>query len=134
MKAGPNWLLSATAILYFVAATALLFAPEELSSLLGAPAGVGQIALLQVIGSALFGFSMLNWSNRYSRLAGILGKPLVLANFSHTATAFLLLVRPLSRDFTFLPLAIPTVAYLALAIAFGSRLFVSTAPAETPSA
>jgi len=125
MKSGPNWLLSTSAILYLAAAIPLIFAPAELSSTFGASAGEGQIALLQVVGSALLGFSMLNWSNRYSRLGGILGKPLVLANLSHTATAFLLLVRASAKDFGYLPLAIPTAAYFVLAVAFGSRLFVT---------
>ena len=125
MRGSPNWLLSASAILYFAAAILLIFAPVELSSVLGVSAGVGQSALLQVVGSALLGFSMLNWSNRFSQLGGIFGKPLVLANLSHTATAFLLLVRTAAKDFSYLPLTIPASAYLALAIAFGSRLFVT---------
>lgn len=130
MKSGPNWLLSASAVLYFAAAVPLIFAPAELSALLGVSASDGQIALLQMLGSALLGFAMLNWSNRFSRLGGIFGKPLVLANLSHTATAFLLLMRTSARDLSHLPLTVPTAAYLVLAIAFGSRLFVT--PANDP--
>lgn len=125
MKAGPNWLLAASAVLYFAAAVPMIFAPAELSSFLGVLAGDGQVALVQVLGSALLGFSMLNWSNRFSRLGGVLGKPLVLANLSHTATASLLLIRISAKDFGHVPLSIPTAAYLALAIAFASRLFIA---------
>ena len=93
MKNAANWLLTLSAAIYFAAAIPLLFAPEETSALLGGSVAAGQIAILQVLGSALLGFALLNWSNRYSRLGGIFGRPLILANLAHSMTAFLLLVR-----------------------------------------
>lgn len=127
MKSGPNWLLSASALAYFAAAIPLIFAPEETSTLLGGSAAGGQLALLQVLGSALLGFALLNWSNRYSRLGGIFGKPLVLANLAHALTAFLLLVRVAAKDPGYLPVALPTAGYFALALAFAIRLLVAPA-------
>ena len=128
MKSGPNGLLSLSAATYFAAAIPLLFAPEETSALLGGSVAAGQIAILQVLGSALLGFALLNWSNRYSQLGGIYGRPLVLANLAHAMTAFLLLVRAAARDPGFLPVALPTAVYLLLALAFASRLFVAPRP------
>ena len=119
----PNPLLLTSALLYFVAAIALLFAPRELASLAGAAGGSGQDALLQVLGSALLGFSMLNWSNRYSRLGGILGRPLILANLAHAATAALLLVRVAVAPPIVATLVGATIVYAGLAIAFGAVLF-----------
>lgn len=130
MKDGSNLLLVTSAVVYFAAAVALLFAPEELTRYFGGTPAEGQTALAQLLGSALLGFAMLNWMNRFSRIGGILGRPLVVANLAHTATAFLLLVRPAGRDLSYLPLAIPTAFYLLLAVAFGSRLFV--APPSEP--
>jgi hypothetical protein len=128
MKSGLNLLLAASAAVYFAAAVALLFAPEEIARAFGgAPAG-GTTALLQVVGSTLLGFSMLNWMNRFSRVGGILGRPLLVANLAHTATAFLLLVRTAARDLSDPAFALPTALYLLLAVAFGSRLFVATPP------
>jgi hypothetical protein len=63
-------------------------------------------------------------------VGGILGRPLLLANLSHSATAFLLLVRPAAANPGQPALVLPAAAYLALAVAFGSRLFV--APARDP--
>lgn len=127
MDSRPNPLLAASAVLYLVVAIPLLFAPEETAGALGAAPAEGQVALLQVIGSALLGFAMLNWSSRYSRLGGVYGRPLVLANLAHAATAFLLLAKPALRAPSDLAVLVPTMAYLGLAIGFGSRLFVAPA-------
>ena len=123
MNSRPNLLLLSSAIVYGCAAIPLLFAPEELSEYFGMPASVGQVVLLQVLGSAVFGFSMLNWANRFSRLGGVLGRPIVMANLAHAGTAFLLLVRAATRTPDSLAVVLPTVAYFALAVAFGSGLF-----------
>jgi len=127
----PHPLLAASAAAYLVAAVPLLFAPEETARALGAVPDGGRVALLQVIGSALLGFAMLNWSSRFSRLGGVYGRPLVLANLAHAATAFLLLVKPATGDLSDLAVVVPTVAYLVLAVAFGSRLFVNPAVSGT---
>lgn len=80
------------------------------------------VALLQLIGAALFGFAMLNWLSRYSLVGGIYSRPLVVANLAHTATAALMLGhlavwQPLSAW-----LAAATLAYAALGVAYGARL------------
>ncbi len=116
-------MLLTSAALYFIAAIALLFAPQELASLAGAAGGRGPESQLQVLGSALLGFSMLNWSNRYSRLGGILGRPLILANLAHAATAALLLVRVAVKPPIVVSLVGATIVYAGLAIAFGAVLF-----------
>ncbi len=58
MSERPNPLLLTSAVLYFAAALALLFAPEELLTYFGATPSNLDTALLQVIGSALFGFAL----------------------------------------------------------------------------
>jgi hypothetical protein len=128
MKDGSNPLLTASAAAYFLAGVPLLFAPREICELAGGACAEGQQLTLQALGAAFLGFAMLNWTNRFSRVGGILGRPLLVANLSHTATAFLLLVRPAFASGS-KPLLAASAAYLALAVAFGSRLFV--APRET---
>jgi hypothetical protein len=87
----PSLLLVISAVVYFAAAVPLLFAPEELLTVAGVPTSILDKALLQVIGSAIFGFAMLNWLNRYSRVGGIFGRPLVAGNLAHAGTAALVL-------------------------------------------
>jgi hypothetical protein len=120
-----NILLTGSAALYFVAALPLLFAGDELAARLAGSPTATVAALVQLYGSALFGFAMLNWMNRMARIGGILGRPLLVANLAHAATAFLLLVRPALAHPGELALTLPAALYLLLALAFGSRLFVA---------
>jgi hypothetical protein len=128
MSDRPNPLLTASAVLYFVAAVPLLFAPQDPLAGAGDGETPGRVAVLQVLGSALFGYSMLNWANRYSRVEGIFGRPLVIANLAHTASAALLLLRA-AIEAKFAPVvAVPTALYVLLAVAFGARLFRAPRP------
>src|SRR5690349_15712633 len=61
----PNILVTATAIVYFVASIATIFAGEELLAAFQARRTVLELALIQLLGAALFGFAMLNWFHRY---------------------------------------------------------------------
>jgi len=128
MSDRPNPLLTASAILYFVAAVPLLFAPQELLGWAGDGETPGRVAVLQVLGSALFGYAMLNWANRYARVEGIFGRPLLIANLAHAASAALLLLRVAIETKFVAVVAVPTAIYLLLAIAFGARLFRAPRP------
>jgi len=125
MNERPNLLVLGSAVLYFAAALPLLFAPDELLTYAGANPSTLDSALLQVIGSALFGFAMLNWMNRFGVIGGIYGRPLVIANFTHAATATLLLGHVAMRAPFTVPLTIVVVLYGALAVAFGYKLFAA---------
>lgn len=128
----PSLLLTASAILYFLAAIALLFAPQELLAFAGQPAPTLDLALLQVIGSALLGYALLNWMQRHSRIGGIYGRPLVMANLGHAGSAALLLGHIAVRSAPSPALEVALVSYAALAVGFGACLFVSPRfPAET---
>lgn len=72
-------------------------------------------------------FAMLNWLQRRSTIGGIYPRPLTVANLAHTMPARLALGRfGLGRPFE--PLALPAlVAYAALAVAFGLKLFTTPA-------
>jgi hypothetical protein len=80
-------------------------------------------ALLQVVGSAVFGFSMLNWMSRYTRIGGIYGRPLVIANLAHAASAALLLGKAAGRVGFPVAVMVPLGIYALLAVGFGIALF-----------
>jgi hypothetical protein len=129
MNPRPSLLLVVSAVVYLAAAVVLLFAPQELLRFAGAEPATLVAALLQVLGSALLGFAMLNWNNRFSRIGGIFGRPLVVANLAHSVSAALLLAPIVSRA-SFPPL--PAVAlglYTCLAIAFGIKFLGPSATA-----
>ena len=120
----PSPLLVVSAVIYFAAALPLLFAPEEVLTFAGAAPSILDMTLLQVIGSAIFGFAMLNWLNRYARVGGIFGRPIVAGNLAHAGTAALLLGRVASRASFSSLLTVALVLYGSLAVAFGFKFFV----------
>lgn len=124
----PNLLLTVSAAAYLLAAIALLFAADELLHLARGAASQLDVALLQLLGAALFGFAMLNWLSRYSIVGGIFSRPLVVANLAHTATAALMLGHLAVRQPVSPWLAGATLAYAALGVAFGARLFLPPRP------
>ena len=124
MNHRPSPLLVISAVIYFAAALPLLFAPEEVLTFAGAAPSILDMTLLQVIGSAIFGFAMLNWLNRYARVGGIFGRPIVAGNLAHAGTAALLLGRVASRASFSSLLTVVLVLYGFLALAFGFRFFV----------
>ena len=123
----PSVLLVVSAVIYFAAALVLLFAPGEVLAFAGAPTSIFDRTLLQVIGSAIFGFAMLNWLNRYARVGGIFGRPIVASNLAHAGTAALLLGKVATHGSFATPLAVVLLLYGSLALAFGFTFFVQPA-------
>jgi hypothetical protein len=133
MNPRPSPLLVVSAVLYFAGALPLLFAPDELLTFAGAPPSILDVTLLQIIGSAIFGFAMLNWSNRYSRVGGIFGRPVLAANLAHAGSAALLLGH-IARRVPFSPLLTGVlVLYGSLAVAFGYKFFVHPSAVAGPA-
>jgi hypothetical protein len=109
----PNLLVTATAIVYFAVSVVAA----------GARGTPLELVLLQLLGAAIFGFAMLNWMHRYSRIGGILGRPLVMANLSHSMVAALMMLH-LSRRTGWPPgLLILAAGHGAIAVGFGAKLF-----------
>jgi hypothetical protein len=130
----PNLLLLLSTLVYLAAALPLLFAPQELLAAFGAPTSTLDVVLLQVIGSAVFGFAMLNWAYRFSMIGGIYGRPVVIANLAHAASAALLLA-PIARRTSFSwPLAGALAVYGVLAVAFGWKFFAAPKAPSIPPA
>jgi hypothetical protein len=123
MAERPNLLLAASAVAYFVASLAAIFAGDELLRRGGATGTALELALVQLLGAALFSLAMLNWLNRYSRIGGIYGRPLVVANLANSAISALMLFH-LSGQAGFSPaLTVALGFYALLALAFGFKLF-----------
>jgi hypothetical protein len=120
----PNPLLAASAVAYFVASLSVIFAGDELLELAGAAGTLLEVALIQLLGAAVFSLGMLNWLNRYSRIGGIFGRPLVVANFANSAISALMLIHLIRRAGVSAALAVPLGFYALLALAFGARLFL----------
>jgi len=126
----PGPLLVVSGVIYFAVALPLLFGPDEVLALAGAPTSMLDRTLLQVVGSAIFGFAMLNWLNRHARVGGIFGRPIVASNLAHAGIAALVLGKVALRTSFSSPLIVALVLYGSLAVAFGFRFFVQ--PTDAP--
>ena len=133
MSNRPSLVLTASAVVYLAGALALLFAPQEALAAAGVPVARAAVALAQSLGSALFGFSMLNWLQRHARIGGIFGRPVVVANLAHAASAALLLARIATTPPYSLVLWAALALYAVIGVAFAVKLLVSpaTPPDET---
>lgn len=120
-----NPLLTASALVYLLVGTTFIFAGDDLLRGAGASSTAVEIALVQLLGAALFGFGMLNWMNRFAQVGGIYGRPLVVANFANAFTSALMLMHVAREAPMTVPLAAGVVAYALLALGFGARLFGS---------
>jgi len=124
----PNWLLTGSAVLYFAASVSAIFAGDELLDMAGAVGTPLELALLQLLGAAVFSLAMLNWMSRYSLIGGIFGRPLVVVNLANSAISALMLIQLARRAGVSAALGIALGFYALLALAFGARLFL---PART---
>ena len=84
-------ILTFSAIVLFMAGGATLFAPDELARALDPSASRGLAAIIQLVGSGLLGFALMNWMSRRNRIGGIYARPLGMGNLLLFATAALTL-------------------------------------------
>lgn len=111
----------------FLGATGALlnFAPMELSQLFQwqtAP------IFLQILGSAYFGFAMLNWMARANLIGGIYSRPVAIGNFCHFMVGGFAMFNLGGKDQVLL---IFSVIYLVFAACFAYILF--THPKAQPN-
>lgn len=83
------------AVLLAVAGAALLFVPEML---VGDAEGPLAAVLTQVVGGALLGFAVANWTARDAVLGGIYGRPHVAGNQAFAFIGVLVLLKGLGPD------------------------------------
>lgn len=119
-------LILGTTLVLGLAAVALIFAPVELATALGAQEPVGMALLLQLYGSALFGLAMTGWMVKDAVVGGIFGRSYVVGNAGHALVGALILVRPAFAAGATPVLWVTTIVYWLLAIVFGYLMFIAT--------
>ena len=118
----PDPLLVASAVAYGVAGLALIFAPVETISALGAGAAPAGVWVAQVTGAALFALSQLNWMQRFAAVGGIFGRPVLVPNVAFTTIAFFASVRSWRREPDRLEMAAAAAVLALLGVLFMMRL------------
>ncbi len=116
-------LMSLSALLMAVLGLSATFMPQEILGLFGAnPDGDG-VLLLQVVGGLYFGFAMLNWMSRATRIGGIYNRPVAVGNLAHFAVVAITLLKAVaggSRDAAVLG---GLAVYIVFAVGFGMVVF-----------
>jgi hypothetical protein len=107
-----------SALLMGAAGLLLLFAPQESGAVL-LPEAAGADAVIQLLGAALLGFAVMNWTARGAALGGIYGRAVVIGNLMHLLVGAFVLVSRSANDTV-------TPAFLVLTglYVLGAALFV----------
>ncbi len=116
--------MTTSAVMFGLLGVILTFLPNEIVRSFNVEPANSLSILMQIIGALYFGFGMLNWMQKTSKIGGIYNRPIAVANFSHFIIAGLALIKGLFSN-SGLPTFIWVlgIIYLIFAIAFGIILF-----------
>lgn len=130
LRMNTRLLMSLSTVFLATLGVGMAFLPQELLSNVGARPEGHAVFLIQMLGALYLGFATLNWMNRGSRIGGIYGRPVSMANFSHFAIgAMVLLKGTVAQQFTLEVTAMASI-YSVFGVWFGLVLF--THPAYEP--
>lgn len=124
-RASRAMILGATVILGAVGA-ALIFAPAEIASALGAANAPSVALLLQLYGAALFGLAMTGWMIKDAVVGGIFGRSYVVGNAAHAFVGAMALIRSAVSPGATPLLLVLTAIYSLLAVLFLYLMFMAT--------
>ena len=130
MRADP--LLVASGLVYGAAGLGLIFLPVETISAIGAGAAPAGVWVAQITGAALFALSQLNWMQRFAKVGGIFGRPVLVPNVVFTTVAFFASVRSWRREPERLEIAVAATVLAVLGMLFMMRLLAR--PRAEPAA
>jgi len=121
-------LMSLSAAFLATLGIGITFLPQELLAHVGVRPEGTPVVLMQVLGALYLGFATLNWMNRGSRIGGIYGRPVSMANFFSFAVGAVALLRgAIAQQFAVEIVAMAAI-YSVFGIWFGWVLF--THPAD----
>ncbi|WP_104418661.1 hypothetical protein [Neolewinella xylanilytica] len=98
------------------------FLPEEVAGRLHANPDGAAVPIYQLLGAVYLGFAGLNWLSRRSKIGGMYGRPVVVANFAHAFVAVFAVGRLARLSGMTIPW-MATVVYGIFAATFAFRLF-----------
>lgn len=126
MKNLSKIVLISSAVLNAIIGILITFAPQETGQFIGTTEmNNADLALMQILGSALVGIAIINFMSRGATVGGIYGKPIQLGNLVfHLATGLGLLKYVFSSE-SWIIFGIPALLYLILTAGFIKLNFTS---------
>ena len=111
-----------------IAGMMLIFTPHSILEYLTIEINLPSLIFFQIMGGLYFGFAMLNWMVKESRIGGIYNRPVVIANFSHLLITGLALIKALISN-PDLPILfwIAAIIYIVFGLIFILFLFLHPA-------
>lgn len=121
-----KYILISSAVLNAILGIAITFLPQETGQFIGTTEmNYADLALMQILGSALIGIAITNFMSRGATVGGIYGKPIQMGNLVfHLATGLGLLKFVFSAE-SWILFGIPALLYLALTAGFIKLNFTS---------
>ncbi|MDZ7720201.1 MAG: hypothetical protein U5K72_15405 [Balneolaceae bacterium] len=126
MKNLSKIVLISSAIINAILGIAITFLPQETGQFIGTTEmNTADLALMQILGSALIGIAIINYMSRGITIGGIYGKPLLLGNLVfHLATGLGLIKYVFSAE-SWILFGLPALLYLILTAGFIKLNFTS---------
>jgi uncharacterized integral membrane protein len=121
-------IMVASAFVLALSGLAATFAPHEILSYFGMPAGGTLPLLVQLIGALYLSFAMMNWTAKDSLIGGIYNRPVAIANLLH----FVMGALALGKAAAGLPVIVPVaIVYAVFGLAFAWVFFTSPVQSAT---
>ena len=122
-----RFILIASALWAGACGFAAVFLPQNMSASLAIERSLATDVVIQLLGGCLFGFAMMNWMAKGSRIGGIYNKPLAVGNLMHFMIGAFTLFKLASAGTL---LVIAAGIYAAFAVAFGLLVFGFIQPTD----
>jgi hypothetical protein len=116
-------ILSFSAVVLFVGGGAAMFAPQELAPLIGLDASRGLPMAIQLIGSGLLGFAVVNWMSRRNRIGGIYARPIAMGNLLFFTTGALTIGKATTERHVAIGLIVLCAVFALFAVSFAWLAF-----------
>jgi hypothetical protein len=123
-------IMSSTAILLAAIGISLIFAPDNVISVLGMNNSKELSLILQLLGGAYYAFAMLNWMAKGALIGGIYNRPIAVANLSHFLIGGLALTKAALSN-PHIPLILCVIAGFYMVTAFVFGILLSRHPITT---
>jgi hypothetical protein len=120
-------LMTLSAVFYAALGVVATFLPQELLAHAGGRPQGTSVLLVQMLGALYLALAMLNWIQRASRLGGIYGRPVTMANFVNFTVGGVALVKAAFAQQFPVDVTVMAAIYSILGIWFGLVLFTPPA-------
>ena len=116
-------LMTSSSVFMGLLGIAALFFPGEILQALNQNETIISSLLVQMAGTLLFAFAMLNWMSRLNVIGGIYNRPVAIGNFTHFMVGAIFLIKTVAAGLNYTSVFILCAVYIVFAIWFGKIFF-----------